>query len=108
MIKGTNNTVLIDNCLKEADLFVLPSLAEGLPLVLLEAMSAGLPWVSTPCGGVPSVLGNLKSGIVLEDFKLSKNSLEESIKKVEHLNSRNDWETGFTREKSCGKYLELL
>ena len=77
-------------------------------MVLLEAMSAGLPWISTPCGGVPTVLGNLKSGVVLKDFTLSPHSLEESVEKIKNLSSRADWENGFTREKSCSKYLELL
>lgn len=108
MLKGTNNMGLVDECLKQADLFVLPSLAEGLPLVLLEAMSADLPWVSTPCGGVPSVLGSLKSGVVLDNFDLTSKSLEEAILRLESSSSRCDWERDFTREKSCNKYMELL
>jgi glycosyltransferase involved in cell wall biosynthesis len=40
------------------DVFALSSRTEGLPLALLEAMSAGLPIVATGVGGVPDVVCN--------------------------------------------------
>jgi glycosyltransferase involved in cell wall biosynthesis len=47
------------------DLFVLPSLVEGLPLALLEAMSAGKAVVATSVGGVPEVVKSLENGLLV-------------------------------------------
>lgn len=55
----------IANVLGSADLFVLPSLSEGLPLALLEAMSAGCPAVASGVGDVPRVLANGAAGVLV-------------------------------------------
>jgi glycosyltransferase involved in cell wall biosynthesis len=51
--------------LAAADAFILASLWEGLPLVLLEAMATGLPSVVTPVGENPKVIESGKSGLVV-------------------------------------------
>ncbi|HTZ10133.1 MAG TPA: glycosyltransferase [Acidimicrobiales bacterium] len=48
-----------------ADLFVLPSHQEGLPVALMEAMSAGLPVVATTVGGVPGVVRHEGEGLLV-------------------------------------------
>lgn len=53
--------------LKAFDIFILPSLKEGLPYTLLEAAAAGLPVIASNVGGIPDLLGNDgKSGILVE------------------------------------------
>lgn len=48
-----------------ADVFTLPSLSEGSPLALFEAMSAGLPIVATSVGGIPDTVSNLVSAVLV-------------------------------------------
>jgi glycosyltransferase involved in cell wall biosynthesis len=49
-----------------ADVFVNPSDVEGLPLVVLEALALGRPVVATAVGGVPSVVVDGETGILVE------------------------------------------
>lgn len=48
-----------------SDVFALPSLSEGMPLALLEAMAAGVPAVATNVGGVAEVLKDTESGLLV-------------------------------------------
>ena len=49
--------------LNRADIFVLPSLAEGIPVVLMEAMASGVPCVSCPVNGIPELIAHGQSGL---------------------------------------------
>lgn len=47
------------------DIFIMPSLWEGLSLAMLEAMAAGLPMIATDVGGAREVLGDSKWGLLI-------------------------------------------
>ena len=48
------------------DVFVIPSLTEGLPISLLEAMQAQVPVVATAVGGMPEVLDHGRAGVLVD------------------------------------------
>lgn len=70
--KGLEDTVIftgfqmdIKNWLPAIDIFVLPSLTEGTPVSLLEAMGYGIPVVATAVGGVPQLITSGENGILV-------------------------------------------
>jgi len=70
MLTGFINHQEVPAYMKGSDVFVLPSLSEGFPNVLLEAMAAGLPIVATNVGGIPEIVTDGENGFLTE----SKNS----------------------------------
>lgn len=50
--------------INEADIFILPSLYEGIPITLIEAMGTGVPILATDVGGIPNMLSNNESAIL--------------------------------------------
>jgi glycosyltransferase involved in cell wall biosynthesis len=55
----------VESWLSAMDTFVLPSLTEGTPMALLEAMANGTPVVASAVGGVPAVIDSEKNGILV-------------------------------------------
>jgi len=61
------------------DVLVIPSSTEGLPMILLEAMSARVPVVATRVGDIPAVLGDLSVLVEPDDDKAMAAALAPTI-----------------------------
>ncbi|MEB3887038.1 glycosyltransferase family 4 protein [Lyngbya sp. CCY1209] len=61
-----------DDLLSQAQAFLLPSYQEGLPMALLEAMSWELPCITTPVGGIPEVITDQETGLLVEPGNVQK------------------------------------
>lgn len=62
------------------DIFVLPSVKEGFPWTLIEAMAAKLPTVSTRVGAVPEIIDDHKNGFIVEPA--NPQAIAEKVKEI--------------------------
>ncbi|KKL12118.1 hypothetical protein LCGC14_2538960, partial [marine sediment metagenome] len=66
--------------LKAFDIFVLPSLKEGFPWIILESMSAEVPIIATKVGALEEIIENNKQGILIQPKNAEE--LAENISKL--------------------------
>ena len=78
----------IEACLAGMDLFVLPSLNEGMGRALIEAMVAGLPVIASRVGGIPSVISHERTGLLVPPGDAG--ALAEALRR---LLDRPEWAT---------------
>ncbi len=62
---GWSDQAAVAQLMAEADMLVLPSYDEGLPLVILEALANGVAVVCTPVGEIPSVLNDAETALLV-------------------------------------------
>jgi glycosyltransferase involved in cell wall biosynthesis len=71
-ITGPVSGALKESLFEAANIFVLPSYGEGLPLSMLEAMAYSLPVIATSVGGIPEVLQHGEMGILVKPGDLEE------------------------------------
>jgi glycosyltransferase involved in cell wall biosynthesis len=97
----------VEKWLPALDVFVLPSLTEGTPMALLEAMAVGVPAIATSVGGVPKVIEDGVNGFLINpadsealadkimtlihNSSLSKKIVENAIDIIEKEYNVHEW-----------------
>jgi len=99
---------------KTGDLFVLPSLSEGIPKVLFEAMAFGLPIVATRVGGIPDIIKNEINGLLVDP--LDSKGLANSIQRIIETSSlrrsiiKENYKIvqGYTLNRQIDKFVQFV
>jgi glycosyltransferase involved in cell wall biosynthesis len=65
--------------LSVSDALIIPSIVEGMPLVVLESFSMGIPVIATVAGGLKDMIDNQENGVIIEGF--DSISIQTAIKK---------------------------
>jgi len=85
LLIGHIDSEKIPQYLQKADIFIRPSLSEGLGSSFLEAMATGLPIIGTPVGGIPDFLKHEETGLLAKP-----NNPESIAKQVKLLLNNNE------------------
>lgn len=107
---GTTDNVF--PLISEADIFVLPSIYEGMPMTLIEAMGTGIPIVASRVGGIPDMINDGNEGLLCEPVA---ESIEKSLRRfIESASLREQCgrkakirSVEFSASKMCEGYVRL-
>lgn len=96
------------------DIYLLPSLSEGLPMGLLESMAAGCPVIASNVGGIPKAIQDKESGILVSPGKPSELShaitellRDKSLYQTLSTNMQNLFNRHYSAEIMTKKYCDL-
>lgn len=94
----------------ESDIFILPSLSEGIPKVILDAMATSSAIISTDVGGIPDLLTkDQQRGWIVEPGNVAElesaicDCIENDEKRFSKISSSNDYITQHTLEKEAAR-----
>ena len=87
----------IPNFLDSIDIYIQPSVSEGSPITIKEAMAAGLPILASSAGGIPEVIKNNKTGLIFENRNIDH--LKHKLVKIINMNFSQKREMGIEARK---------
>jgi len=104
---------------READIFVLPSFAEGIPIVLMEAMASGTPCVTTHITGIPELFTHLHDGLLVRpgnatmladalESLINDMTLREKIASNALVTVKEKWELEQSNQRLAALFQQLL
>ena len=85
-LRGFKKQKEIERILKKKDIFLLPSITEGCPVSLLEALSQGKICICSKVGDIPMIIKNNFNGFL---FDLTEESLLSVLNKIKKMNYKN-------------------
>ena len=109
----------IPQLLSAIDIFVLPSLSEGMPMALLEAMAAGKAVVATNVGDIPKIIIHKKNGLLVSpantselvssiSLLLKNKTLAQEIGKSAKEHIRKNYSATIMAQKYYDVYMDVL
>lgn len=109
-----NNEILDYYCQNYVNLFINLSESEGIPVSIMEALSAGIPVLATDVGGTAEAVNDNHGFLVPKDFnvanvvKIIEDYLtsDTNIQKNLRLNAFNFWKENYNAEKNYTKFVE--
>ena len=104
----------VGEILRTFDIFVLPSLGEGISNTILEAMASGLPVIATEVGGNPELVGNDRTGKLVppgDPVRLAQSLLcyihDEKLLQAHGQAARAKINAGFSMDAMVKSYLDV-
>lgn len=99
---------------QDADIFLLPSLTEGIPKTLYEAMARGVPIIATSVGGVPNIIKDSENGLLVPSA--NPEAMAEAILRlindeelrIKLINSALETVKEYTLEKQRDRIISIL
>jgi glycosyltransferase involved in cell wall biosynthesis len=109
MVGGNKPSNEMPKWYNSCDLFIIPSLSEGNPTVMFEALGCGKPIVATKVGGIPEIIINNNLGLLVEPRNIDQlsESIIQAIEKKWNSNFILDYAKQFTWNEIANQILKL-